>query len=128
MTSPNRYETTYIINAAIEENMIEDTIAKITEVVKEQNAEILKLDKVGRKRLAYPIQKKHSGFYVTMEYTAATTSVAIIERALQLDDYVLRFLTVLIDKKILGQREKDAKKVAYEKEAAEAVPTTPIQN
>ncbi|MCK6601328.1 MAG: 30S ribosomal protein S6 [Bacteroidetes bacterium] len=125
MTNPNRYETTFIINAAIEENMIEETITKIADVVKEHNSEILKLDKVGRKRLAYPIQKKHSGYYVTMEYTSDPSSVAIIERALQLDDYVLRYLTVLIDKKILGQREKDLKKAAYEKEAAEAAPSTP---
>lgn len=114
-----QYETTYIINAAVEESTIEETVNKFTELLKEQNAEILKMDRVGRRRLAYPIEKKTTGYYVTVEYKAETKTVAVFERNLQLDDYILRYLTIQIDAKILESRANEAKKKAVEAQAAE---------
>lgn len=112
----NRYESTFIINAAIEESTIEETVTKFNELLKEQNAEILKLDKVGRKRLAYPIQKKHSGYYVTVEFKSDAKVVPVFERALQLDDYILRYLTIQVDKKILNSREQEKRRASVEAE------------
>ncbi len=117
-TDVKQYETSFIINAAIEESTIEETVTKFTELLKEQNVEVLKMDKVGRRRLAYPIDKKTTGFYVNVEYKAQTKTVAIFERNLQLDDYILRYLTVHIDKKILESRANEVKKKAVEAAAA----------
>lgn len=110
----NHYETTYIINAAIEEQTIEETVVKMDDFIKEHGGQLIKTDRIGRKRLAYPIQKKHSGYYVTVEYKALPESIAQIERALQLDDYVLRFLTIVVDKKITYHREREIKKAEVE--------------
>lgn len=118
-TNIMQYETTYIINAAVEESTIEETVTKFTELLKEQNAEILKMDRVGRRRLAYPIDKKTTGFYVNVEYKAETKTVSVFERNLQLDDYILRYLTIQIDKKILASRANEAKRKAIEAEKAD---------
>lgn len=118
-TNIMQYETTYIINAAVEESTIEETVTKFTELLKEQNAEILKMDRIGRRRLAYPIDKKTTGFYVNVEYKAETKTVSVFERNLQLDDYILRYLTIQIDKKILASRANEAKRKAIEAEKAD---------
>ena len=71
----NHYETTFIINASLEDSQIESTISHVSEVITRNGGEITALNKWGRKRLAYPIQKKNNGFYVNMEFIAPGTAM-----------------------------------------------------
>lgn len=99
------YETTVIINASLEDSQIEAAIARITETITKNGGTITALNKWGRKRLAYPINKKSNGYYVNIEFMAPPALIATLERSYQLDEMVLRYLTVALDRKALEARK-----------------------
>lgn len=100
------YETTVIINAALEDNDIEAILTKITTYMENHGSEILEINKWGRRRLAYPINKKFNGFYVHIVYEASPSTIPIFERYLVLEDTVLRHLTLVLPKKLRDFRAK----------------------
>lgn len=102
------YETTVIINAALEDDDIETIITKITTYMENHGSIIFEINKWGRRRLAYPINKKFNGYYVHIVYEASPSTIPIFERYLVLEDTVLRHLTVILPKKL---REFRAKRV-----------------
>lgn len=106
------YESVVIINAALEDEQIESTIARILESVTSHGGELLDVDKWGRKRLAYPIQKAKSGFYLVIRFNAATELIATLERNYRLDENIIRYLTITLDKFALEAiaKQKDASK------------------
>ncbi|MCF8241153.1 MAG: 30S ribosomal protein S6 [Melioribacteraceae bacterium] len=111
------YESVVIINAALEDDQVETTLSRIQEAIKTNGGEITDLEKWGRKRLAYPIQKSKSGYYAVYRYTATTDIVAKVERIFNLDETIIRFLTIALDKKALEYLQKqkeDAAKRAEE--------------
>lgn len=120
------YESVAIINATLEDDQIESTISRMQETITTHGGEILDLDKWGRKRLAYPINKAKSGYYVIFRFNAATDLVAILERNYRLDENVIRYLTIQLDKfaieAIAKQKEsaKNAEAAAVAAAAAEA--------
>jgi len=117
----NHYESTAIINAAIEEEQIEATINRILELIKVNGGEIIEVDKWGRKRLAYAIEKTKSGYYVVIRFEAPTDLIAKLERLYQLDEYILRHLTIVLDKFALEyfEENKTRKAQAKSEETAE---------
>ncbi len=114
------YETTFIVNASLEDAQIESAIGHAGEAITRNGGEIVALNKWGRKRLAYPIQKKNNGFYVNIEFRAPGPVLGQLERVFLLDENILRFLTVQIDKRILKARAQAAAKAAAA--AAQAEP------
>ncbi|HEX2963891.1 MAG: 30S ribosomal protein S6 [Bacteroidota bacterium] len=116
----NHYESAVIINAAIEEEQIEATINRISELIRVNGGEILEVEKWGRKRLAYTLDKTKSGYYVIFRFTAPTDLIAKLERMYQLDEFVLRFLTIVLDKFALEYIEKSKAAKAQEAETAQA--------
>jgi len=120
------YESVAIINATLEDDQIESTISRMQETITTHGGEMLELDKWGRKRLAYPINKAKSGYYVIFRFNAATDLVAILERNYRLDENVIRYLTIQLDKfaieAIAKQKEsaKNAEAAAVAAAAAEA--------
>lgn len=116
----SHYESVVIINATLEEEQIEDTIAKIEETIKLNGGEITETDKWGRKRLAYPIQKAKSGYYVVFRFSAPTDLIAKLERFYRLDENIVRQLTILLDKRALQYIEELKLKKDEEPVEAEA--------
>jgi small subunit ribosomal protein S6 len=114
------YESAVIINAAIEEEQIEATINRISELIRVNGGEIFEVEKWGRKRLAYTLDKTKSGYYVIFRFAAPTDLIAKLERMYQLDEFVLRFLTIVLDKFALEYIEKTKAAKAQEAEAAQA--------
>jgi small subunit ribosomal protein S6 len=98
------YETTCIINASLEDSQIEATITHISEIITRNGGEISATNRWGRKRLAYPIQKKNNGYYVNIEFVAHGQAIAQLERIYILDENILRYLTIQLDKKALQSR------------------------
>lgn len=98
------YETTFIVNASLDDPQIDAVIEKVKEVLTKNGAEIMELAKWGRKRFAYPIKKKNNGFYVVFEFAAAGDLVARLERHFLLDENIIRFLIISLDKKALQAR------------------------
>ena len=113
------YESVAIINATLEDEQIEVTISRILEVITSHGGEILDVDKWGRKRLAYPIQKAKSGYYLILRFNAPTDLIAVLERNYRLDENIIRYLTITLDKFALEAIAKQ-KETASVAEAAVA--------
>ncbi len=94
MNPKHTYETTFIVNAALEDVNIEPIVNSTIEFIQNNGGSITTLDKWGRRRLAYPIQKKHNGYYVYAMYDAPPTLIPQLERYFQLEENVLRHLTL----------------------------------
>ena len=106
----NTYELTYIVNAVISDDQIKDLIRRVTSYVSENGGEIIDVEEWGSRRLAFPIQKKRNGYYVNMYFRATGTVIARMERALEIDDNILRYLTLKMDAKMI--RHYENRKVA----------------
>ena len=102
----NTYELTYIVNAVISDDQIKDLIRRVTSYVSENGGEIIDVEEWGSRRLAFPIQKKRNGYYVNMYFRATGTVIARMERALEIDDNILRYLTLKMDAKMIRHYEK----------------------
>ena len=100
----NIYETTFIVNAGLDDPQIDAIIDKVQEVIVKNSGEILELAKWGRKRFAYPIKKKNNGFYVVCEFKSSGDLIARLERHFLLDENIIRFLIIGLDKKSLQAR------------------------
>jgi len=107
--SKNYYEFTYIINPVLEEDMFKETVDKVNKLIEDNDGEIDEVDEWGLRQFAYDIDKKGSGYYVNMYFTAPAEAIASVERQLRIDDNVLRFLTLKYDAKMLRHRELQKK-------------------
>lgn len=93
--NPRRmYETTFIVNAALEDQTIDSIVTNTVDFVKNNGGTITTLDKWGRRRLAYPIQKKHNGYYVYLLFESPASMLPQLERFFQLEENIIRYLTV----------------------------------
>lgn len=110
----NHYESVVIVNAALEDPQIEETLSRIEETLKTHGAEISENEKWGRKRLAYPIQKSKSGYYSVYRFSAPTDIITELERMYRLDENIIRYLTIQLDKKAVEHYEK----LKHQKETA----------
>ena len=100
----NIYETTFIVNAGLDDPQIGTVVDKVKDLIVKNGGEIMELAKWGRKRFAYPIRKKNNGFYVVCEFKAPGELVARLERHFTLDENIIRFLVIALDKKSLTAR------------------------
>jgi small subunit ribosomal protein S6 len=98
------YETTFIVNAGLDDPQIDAIIDKAQEVITKHGGEIMELAKWGRKRFAYPIKKKNNGFYVLCEFKSSGDLIARLERHFLLEENIIRFLIIALDKKALQAR------------------------
>lgn len=122
------YEELFIVDPGLPEEEIDAVIALIEEVVKEAGGNIDKVEKWGRRKLAYRIQKKEEGYYVLVQFSASGKTVKEIERRLRVDERVMRYLTVRIDEKLkwLEKRRKQReKRMAKRPQAAQQAPAQP---
>ena len=113
------YETTYILNASLEDTQIEAAIHHVAEIIERNGGAVTATNRWGRKRMAYAIEKKNNGFYVNVEFNGPGQVIAQLERAYLLDENILRFLTVQLDKYALEAKAKSAAETAA---AAAATP------
>ncbi|MDR0927657.1 MAG: 30S ribosomal protein S6 [Ignavibacteria bacterium] len=100
------YETTTIINAALEPQDIEGAVNKITSFIENHGGVVEETNKWGNRRLAYPISKRHHGYYVHFVYNIQPAEVPILERFLVLDDTILRHLTLLLEPELREYRKQ----------------------
>ncbi|GHT44778.1 30S ribosomal protein S6 [Bacteroidia bacterium] len=94
----NNYEAVFILTPVLSEAQTKEAVNKFKGILKTEGAEIVNEEMWGLKKLAYPIQKKSTGFYVLLEFTAKPEVVATLELQYRRDERVLRFLTFRQDK------------------------------
>jgi small subunit ribosomal protein S6 len=98
------YETTFIVNASLDDQQIDAIIDKVKDLIIKNNGEIMELAKWGRKRFAYPIKKKNNGFYVVCEFESSGDLVARLEHHFVLDENIIRFLIITLNKHAIQGR------------------------
>lgn len=111
------YETVFILNPVLSDEQTKEAVSKFTDHLKANGAEIVAEESWGLKKLAYPIQKKKSGFYFLVEFKGESNLTAGLEVLLKRDERVMRFLTVALDKHAIAYAGKRREKLNTKKEA-----------
>ena len=116
----NQYETVFILTPVLSDEQMKEAVKKYEDQLTKIGAEIVHEENWGMRKLAYPIQKKSTGFYQLIEYKAEGTVIADVETELKRDERILRFLTVKLDKHAIAYNEKKRKKAEAAAEEAQA--------
>ena len=102
----NQYETVFILTPVLSDVQMKETVEKFKGILTAAGAEIVNEENWGLKKLAYPIEKKSTGFYNLLEFKAEPTVVDKLEIGFRRDERVIRFLTVKLDKFAAAYAEK----------------------
>ncbi|QQE78939.1 30S ribosomal protein S6 [Alicyclobacillus sp. SO9] len=89
-----QYETMYVLKPDLEAEQTAELVEKYQSLVTEHEGQIDELQEMGKRRLAYEIDKYREGYYVLMQYTADTDFTKELERIMRIEDSILRYLTV----------------------------------
>ena len=89
----NKYESVVIINPNVEEETIKSLIDRFSTLIN-NDGKLEKVDELGKKKLAYEIDKNKEGFYVVFEFDANPSLIAELERNYRIADEVIKFITV----------------------------------
>ncbi len=94
----NNYETVFIATPVLSEPQAKELLGKFQGVITENGGQIVSTEEWGLKKLAYPIQKKTTGFYFLVEFTGEGNMIETLETQYRRDERVIRFLTFKQDK------------------------------
>jgi len=94
----NQYETVFIATPVLSEAQVKETVKKFRDIVTENGGEMVHEEDWGMKKLAYPIQKKSTGFYHLFEFKANPEFIDKLEIEFRRDEKIIRFMTVKLDK------------------------------
>lgn len=100
----NTYETLFLVNPLLEDPQIDAIITKVKDLILKNGGNILALDLWGRKRLAYNIKNKNTGYYALVEFSAPAESISFIERFFNLEEEIYRHIIIKLDEKALKSR------------------------
>lgn len=100
------YETVFIMTPVLSDEQMKEAVSKFQKLLKDKGADIIHEDHWGLRKLAYPIQKKTSGFYHLIEFKSEGSLINELEVAFKRDERILRFLTVSLDKHAVAYNEK----------------------
>jgi small subunit ribosomal protein S6 len=94
----NQYETVFILTPVLSDVQMKEAVEKFKGILAAEGAEIINEENWGLKKLAYPIEKKSTGFYQLIEFNAEPTVIQKLEVNYRRDERVLRYLIVKLDK------------------------------
>ncbi len=100
------YETLIVVTPLLSEEQLKEVVAKFKKVLTDNGAEIVAEDNWGLKKLAYPIQKKSTGFYHLTEFKADGALINKLEVEYKRDERIMRFLTVALDKHAVAYNDR----------------------
>lgn len=103
------YETTVIFDGNLDDENTQSAIEKVKQLITSLGGNIKNITDNGRRKLAYKIGKHTIGYYIHIEFTAPPTMLAELERQYRLNEQIIRFLTIILDKPLLEIRERVAK-------------------
>lgn len=112
MAEKRTYEVMYIAAAETSDDDIAKLNEIITNIIETEGGTIVKMEDMGRRRLAYEINKKKDGYYVLFEIEGSGQEIAELERRMRVNDTIMRYLTVRVDEerktaqKLTDKREK----------------------
>ena len=106
------YEVLFIVAPNIEESDIETLVTQLSDVATNQGAQVVKVDRMGRRRLAYPVGKFNEGHYVVLTIEGSGSEIAELERRMRVTDAVIRYITIRIDEDLKRAEKFRAKRAA----------------
>jgi len=117
----NRYETVFIMTPVLSDDQTKETVKKFKDFIVNNGGEIKHEEDWGMKKLAYPIQKKTTGFYHLIEFESDGQVIGNLEVQYKRDERIIRFLTVSLDKYGVAYVEK-RRRLKAEKEQEKSAP------
>ena len=101
-----QYVTVFIATPVLSEPQMKEAVAKYLDLIKENGGEVVYEQDWGLRKLAYPIQKKTTGFYHLIEFKAEPDFIKKLETQYRRDERIIRFLTFAMDKHAVAYAEK----------------------
>ncbi|MBO5107871.1 MAG: 30S ribosomal protein S6 [Bacteroidales bacterium] len=101
-----QYETVFIATPVLSEAQMKEAVKKYVDYIVAKGGEIVYEEDWGLRQLAYPIQKKTTGFYYMIEFKADTQVIARLETQYRRDERIMRFLTFAMDKHAIAYAER----------------------
>ncbi|MDR1860220.1 MAG: 30S ribosomal protein S6 [Bacteroidales bacterium] len=120
----NQYETVFILTPVLSDSQMKEAVTKFKDIITSGGGEIVNEEDWGLRKLAYPIQKKTTGFYHLFEFKAEPEFVRTLEIQYRRDERIIRFLTFRLDKYAVEYSEKRRNKRQAVATEAAAAPTT----
>lgn len=102
----NQYETVFITTPVLSDVQVKEAVTKYRDFIVENGGEIVHQEDWGLKKLAYPIQKKNTGFYNLIEFKGPGELIEKLEIQFRRDERILRFLTFRMDKHSIAYAQK----------------------
>jgi len=123
----NHYETLFVVKPTLTDEETKAQIEKNIAIITDHGGEIVAIDDMGMRKLAYPVEKNERGYYTVVYYQAPGTMIAELERQMRYNEDILKFMTVRYTKKkeiaqFTKQADAAAKKSAAVAPAKEAEP------
>ncbi len=102
----NQYETVFILTPVLSDDQMKEAVEKFKGILTKNGAELINEELWGLKKLAYPIEKKSTGFYVLIEFKAEPTVIKTLEVNYRRDERVIRYITIKNEKYAAQYAEK----------------------
>ena len=115
----NQYETVFILTPVLSNEQMNEAVDKFRKILTDNGAMIVHENNWGLRKLAYPIQKKNTGFYYLIEFQSGGELINKLEIEYKRDERVMRFLTVALDKHAIAYNEKKRKNAELKKKETE---------
>src|SRR5690349_21454440 len=112
----HQYETVFIVTPVLSDEQMMETVQKFKKILADNGAKVVHENNWGLRKLAYPIQKKNTGFYHLFEFKSEGSLIEKLEVEYKRDERVMRFLTVALDKHAIAYNERKRKNAAVKKE------------
>lgn len=113
-----RYETVIIAPGDLPDDEIAGLVDRYKSIIAKQQGFVIKVEKWGKRKLAYEIRKHNRGYYLLFDFAGRNDVVAELERNLKIDDKILKFMTI--------QKSNSVVMEEIEKEIAAALPAEPV--
>ena len=123
----NKYELIYVIDTAMEESARNELIARFNGMIEENGGKVEKVEEWGKRRLAYTINYKNEGYYVLVNFTANAELPREIERVMQINESILRYLTVKVEEKRSNVKPRPVRVAPAAEEAPAAEAAAPAE-
>ena len=111
-----QYETVIVLTPVLLQEQVEEAVAKYRKFLSDNGAVIVHENNWGLRKLAYPIQKKSTGFYFLFEFQADPTLISKMEIEYKRDERIMRFLTIALDKHAIAYNERKRKNASQKKQ------------
>lgn len=123
-----RYEVVFVLAPTLTEEDVDEQVETYSKVAADMGAEVVDVDKWGKRRLAFPVQKHREGYYtvLTLDETGAE-AITELERRFKVSEPVIRFLAVRIDQELKRAQKFERRKEARQKRRSKARSAKPSE-